>query len=73
MAITLENILMYQARYTPRKTLMVGIIRSMLWSRPGQGMAYSIDSELTSTSSVWQAFIGQLLPTSGTELYYQQK
>ena len=73
MAITLENILMYQARYTPRKTLMVGIIRSMLWSRPGQGMAYSIDSELTSTSSVWRAFIAQLLPTSGTALFYQQK
>lgn len=73
MAITLENILMYQARYTPRKTLMVGIIRSMLWSRPGQGMAYSIDSVLTSTSSVWRAFIAQLLPTSGTALFYQQK
>lgn len=73
MAITLENILMYQARYTPRKTLMVGIIRSMLWSRPGQGMAYSIDSELTSTSSVWRAFIAQLLPTSGTALFYQQR
>lgn len=73
MAITLENILMYQARCTPQKTLMVGIIRSMLWSRPGQELAYSIDSDLTSTSSVWQAFIGQLLPTSGTESFYQQK
>ena len=73
MVTSLEHTLMYQARYTPRKTLMVGIIRSMLWSRPGQGMAYSIDSVLTSTSSVWRAFIAQLLPTSGTALFYQQK
>lgn len=73
MATSLEDILTYQARYTPRKTLMVGTIRSMLWSRPGQGMAYSIDSELTSTSSVWRAFIAQLLPTSGMALFYQQR
>lgn len=73
MVTSLEHTLMYRARYTRRKTLMAGIIRSMLWSRPGQEPAYAIDSVLISTNSVWQAFIGQLLPTSGTELFYQQK
>ncbi len=73
MATSLEDILTYQARYTPRKTLMVGTIRSMLWSRHKREPAYAIDSELTSTSSVWRAFIAQLLPTSGTALFYQQR
>lgn len=73
MGTSLENILTYQALCTPKKKLMVGVIRSMLWSRPEQKAECLTDYDQISTSSVWHAFISHLLPTSGTALLYQLK